>query len=57
MSSVCLFVCLLVGFVFCCSCCWFCRGFFVVAVVACLIDLLVCRFVYDMRFIEIRVVD
>ena len=32
-----LFVC----FFLCCSC-WFCRGFFVVAVVACLFDLLVC---------------
>ena len=29
-----------------------CQGFFVVAVVACLFYLLICRFVYDMRFVE-----
>ena len=38
-----LFSCLFSSF-FYISCSWFCRGFFVVAVVAWLFDLLVCRF-------------
>ena len=40
-AVVCLFISLCSCFL-CCSC-WFCRGFFIVAVVACLFDLLVCQ--------------